>query len=166
MSPGLDEVFPPTPQVWAELARYEMAGDHQFGRAVQFVEEGGSDRNLLADQLGIKVAYAEWLLHHVRKMKNGIIRVVVSEKNDGRETASIQAHHYRYVLANDLTPETRRYVETVIGKFRTINPDIPMKSARAQGAQGSYDREVRPEPALCTNPDCEWAWTRHGGGCS
>ena len=88
------------------------------------------------------------------------------EKNDGRETASNQAHHYRYVLDDDLTPETRHYVETVIAKFRTVNPDIPMKAANAQGAQASYEREARFEPELCTNPDCEWAWTRHGGECS
>ena len=33
MNRGLDEVFPPTPEVWAELAHHEMAGDHQFGKA-------------------------------------------------------------------------------------------------------------------------------------
>jgi hypothetical protein len=32
MNPGLDEVLPPTPEVWAELAKHEMAGDHQFGK--------------------------------------------------------------------------------------------------------------------------------------
>jgi hypothetical protein len=134
---GLDEVFPPTPEVWAELARHEMAGDHQFGKAVRFVEEGGTDRNLLAERLGIKVDYADWLLNHARKMKRGTIRVVVSEKNDGRETASNQAHHYRYVLDDDLTPETRHYVQTVIAKFRTVNPDIPITAANAQGAPTS-----------------------------
>lgn len=104
MNTGLEEVFPPTPEVWAELAQHEIAGDHQFGRAVQFLEEGGTDRNLLAERLGIKVDYADWLLHHARKMKSGIIRVVVSEKNDGRETAAIQAHHYRYVLDSSRGP--------------------------------------------------------------
>jgi hypothetical protein len=64
---GLDEVFPPTPEVWAELARHEMAGDHQFGKAVRFLEEGGTDRNLLAERLGIKVDYADWLLNHVSR---------------------------------------------------------------------------------------------------
>lgn len=166
MNTGLDEVFPPTPGVWAELAQHEMAGDHQFGKAVGFLEEGGTDGKLLAERLGIKVAYADWLLTHARKMKGGVIRVVVSEKNDGRETASIQAHHYRYVLDNDLTPETRHYVHTVIAKFRTINPDIPLKAANAQGAQDSHERELKFEPTLCTNPDCEWAWTHHGGECS
>lgn len=57
-------------------------------------------------------------------MKSGIIRVVVSEKNDGRETASVQAHHYRYVLDDNLTPDTRHYVQAVIERFRTISPDI------------------------------------------
>jgi hypothetical protein len=109
MSTGLDEIFPPTPEVWAELAQHEMAGDHQFGRAVLFLEEGGTDHKLLAERLGIKVDYAAWLLTHARKMKQGIIRVVVSEKNDGRETANNQAHHYRYVLDDDLTPDTRRF---------------------------------------------------------
>jgi hypothetical protein len=90
MNRGLDEVFPPTPEVWAELAQHEMAGDHQFGSAVRFLEEGGTDRNLLAKRLGIKVDYADWLLNHARKMKRGTIRVVVSDKNDGRETASNQ----------------------------------------------------------------------------
>jgi hypothetical protein len=166
VNPGLDEVFPPTPEVWAELAQHEMAGDHLFGKAVGFLEEGGTDRKLLAERWGIKVAYADWLLTHARKMKGGIIRVVVSEKNDGRETASIQAHHYRYVLDDDLTPETRHYVETVIAKFQTVNPDIPMKAANAQGAQDSHKQAIRFEPARCTNPDCEWAWTHHGGECS
>ncbi|MDV3135003.1 hypothetical protein [Mycobacterium sp. 29Ha] len=163
---GLDEVFPPTPGVWAELAQHEMAGDHQFGKAVRFLEEGGTEGKLFAESLGIKVAYADWLLTHARKMKRGIIRVVVSAKNDGRETASIQAHHYRYVLDDDLSPETRQYVQAVIAKFRTVNPDIPMKAAKAQGAQDSYDREPKSEPALCTNAACEWAWTHHGGQCS
>jgi hypothetical protein len=163
---GLDEVFPPTPDVWAELARHEMAGDHQFGRAVAFLEEGGTDRNLLAERLGVKVDYADWLLSHARKMKSGTIRVVVNEKHDGRETASNQAHHYRYVLDDNLSPETRHYVETVIAKFRTINPDIPMRAANALGARDSYEREVRSEPDLCTDAECEWAWTRHGGECS
>ena len=86
--------IPATPAVWAELAQFEMAGNRQFGKAVRFLEEGGTDRNLLAAQLDIKDAYADWLLTHARKMKRGIIRVVVSEKNDGRETASNQAHHY------------------------------------------------------------------------
>jgi len=49
MNAGLDEVFPPTPEVWAELAQHEMTGDHRFGKAVRFLEEGGTDRNLLAD---------------------------------------------------------------------------------------------------------------------
>ena len=71
MNRGLDEVFPPTPEVWAELAQHEMAGDHQFGKAVRFLEEGGTDRNLLAERLGIKVDYADWLLNHARKMKRG-----------------------------------------------------------------------------------------------
>jgi hypothetical protein len=163
---GLDEVFPPTPQVWAELARHEMAGDHQFGKAVRFLEEGGTDRKRFAERLDIKGDYAAWLLTHARKMKHGTIRVVVSAKNDGRETASIQAHHYRYVLDDDLTPETRHYVEAVIAKFRTVNPDIPMKAANAQGAQDSRKRAIRFEPARCTNPGCEWAWTHHGGECS
>ncbi len=166
MNTGLDEVFPPTPEVWAELAQYEMAGDHQFGKAVQFLQDGGVDPKLLAERLDIKVDYAAWLLTHARKMKSGIIRVLVSKKSDGRETASIQAHHYRYVLDEDLTRETRQYVETVIAKFRTVNPDIPMKAARAQGAQDSHTRELTFEPTLCTNPDCEWAWTHHGGQCS
>jgi hypothetical protein len=166
MHTGLDEVFPPTPQVWAELAQHEMAGDHQFGRAVRFLEEGGTERNPLAERLGIKIDYADWLLNHAWKMKRGTIRVVVSGKNDGRETASNQAHHYRYVLDDDLTPETRHYVETVIAKFRTVNPDIPVKAAKAQGARDSHERENRSEPALCTDSDCEWAWTHHGGDCS
>lgn len=166
MTAGLDEVFPPTRQVWAELAQHEMAGDHQFGKAVRFLEEGGTDRNLLAERLDIKVEYADWLLHHARKMKNGIIRVVVSEKYDGRETAGIQAHHYRYVLGDNLTRETRQYVEAVIAKFRTVNPDIPTKAATAQGARDPHEREIRSEPARCTNSDCEWAWTHHGGECS
>ncbi|AGB21661.1 hypothetical protein Mycsm_01242 [Mycobacterium sp. JS623] len=166
MNPGLDEVLPPTPEVWAELAQHEMAGDHQFGRAVGFLEEGGTDPKLLAERLGIKTDYAAWLLTHARKMKHGTIRVVVSEKNDGRETAAIQAHHYRYVLDDDLTADIRHYVETVIAKFRTVNPDIPMKAAKAQGAKDSYERELKLEAALCTDPDCEWAWTRHGGQCS
>jgi hypothetical protein len=153
MNPGLDEVFPPTPEVWAELAQHEMAGDHQFGRAVRFLEEGGTDGNLLAELLGIKSDYAGWLLNHARKMKHGIIRVVVTEKNDGRETANNQAHHYRYVLDDDLSPATRHYLETVIAKFRTVNRDIPMTAAKAQGAQDSYERENKSEPALCTNPD-------------
>ncbi|KUI16936.1 hypothetical protein AU193_22390 [Mycobacterium sp. GA-1285] len=136
MNPGLDEVFPPTPEAWTELARHEMVGDHQFGKAVRFMEEGGTDARLLAERLGIKVDYANWLLTHARKMKRGTIRVVVSEKNNGGETASMQAHHYRYVLDDDLSPETRHYVETVIRKFRTVNPHIPMKAAKAQGAQG------------------------------
>lgn len=131
-----------------------------------FWKRSGTDRNLLAERLGVKVDYADWLLNHARKMKSGIIRVLVSEKHDGRETASNQAHHYRYVLDDDLTPETRNYVETVIAKFRTINPDIPMKAAKAQGAQDSYEREMRAQPARCTNPDCEWAGTHHGGECS
>lgn len=166
MNPGLEEVFPPPPGVWAELAQHEMAGNHQFGKAIRFLEEGGTDRDLLAERLGIKIDYADWLLNHARKMKLGIIRVVVNEKNDGRETANNQAHHYRYVLDDDLTPETRDYVETVIAKFRTVNPDIPVTAAKAQGAQASCEREIRSEPALCTNNDCEWAWTRHGGECS
>ena len=168
MNPGLDEVFPPTPEVWAELAQYLTAGDHQLGKAVRFLEEeeGGTDPKLLAERLGVKGDYAAWLLTHARKMKGGIIRVVVSEKNDGRETASIQAHHYRYVLDDDLTPETRHYVETVIAKFRTVNPDIPMKAANAQGARDSHEQEIKSEPAQCTNPNCEWAWTHHGGECS
>ncbi len=58
------------------LARHEMAGDHQFGKAVRFLEEGGTDRNLLAARLGVKVDYADWLLNHARKMKRGTIRVV------------------------------------------------------------------------------------------
>jgi hypothetical protein len=154
MSTGPDEVFPPTPEVWAELGEHLMAGDHQLGKAVRFLEERGTDPKLLADRLDIKVDYAAWLLTHARKMKGGTIRVVVSEKNDGRETASIQAHHYRYVLDDDLTPETRRYVEAVIAKFRTVNPDIPMKAANAQGAQDSHKRAIRFEPAMCTNADC------------
>lgn len=166
MNPGLDEVFPPTPEIWAELARHEMAGDHRFGQAVGFLEEGGSDAHALAERLGVKHDYASWLLTHARKMKHGIIRVVVSEKNDGRETAGIQAHHYRYVLDNDLSPDTRRYVETVIAKFQAVNPDIPMKAAHAQGFSDSYEQETKSEPAQCTNPDCEWAWTHHGGECS
>lgn len=166
MTTGLDEVFPPTPEVWAELARHEMAGNHRFGQAVRFLEESGSDACALAERIGVKNDYASWLLTHARKMKNGIIRVVVSDKNDGRETAAIQAHHYRYVLDNALSPETRRYVETVIAKFRTINPDIPMKAAQAQGFSNSYEQGTKSEPALCTNAECEWAWTRHGGECS
>ena len=71
-----------------ELAKHEIAGDHQFGKAVRFLEDGGTDRNLFAERLGIKVDYADWLLNHARKMKRGTIRVVVSEKNDGRETAA------------------------------------------------------------------------------
>jgi hypothetical protein len=166
MSTGLDEVLPPPPEVWAELAEHEMAGDHQFGKAVRFLEEGGTDRKLLAERLGIKVDYAAWLLNHAQKMKSGIIRVVVSGKNDGRETAINQAHHYRYVLDDDLTPETRRYVEAVIARFRTVNPDIPMKAANAQGAQDSYKQKIWHDPPQCTNPDCELAWTHHGGECS
>jgi hypothetical protein len=166
VNPGLDEVFSPTPEVWAELAQHEIAGDHQFGKAVEFLETGGSEGARLAERLGIKRDYADWLLTHARKMKSGTIRIVVSEKNDGRESAAIQAHHYRYVLDDDLTPQTRAYVETVIAKFQTINPDIPMTAAKAQGAQDSHARKLRSEPTLCTNPDCEWTWTRHGGQCS
>lgn len=165
MHQGLDEVFPPTPEIWAELAEHQMAGDHQFGKAVRFLEEGGTDKHVLATTLGIKPDYAAWLLTHARKMRSGVIRVIVSDNNDGRETASIQAHHYRYVLDADLTSETRRYVEAVIAKFRTINPDIPTRSASAQGAKGSYEVVAKLEPVLCTNPDCEWAWTRHAGDC-
>lgn len=166
MNTGLDEVFPPTPDVWVELAQHLMAGEHRLGQAVRFLEEGGSDAHALAEQIGVKHDYAAWLLTHAQKMKHGIIRVVVSEKNDGRETAAIQAHHYRYVLDDDLSPETRRYVETVIAKFQIINPNILMKAAQAQGASDSYEREARSEPALCTNSECEWAWTHHGGECS
>jgi hypothetical protein len=163
---GLDEVFPPTSEVWTELAQHEMAGDHQFGKAVRFLEDGGTDRNLLADRLNIKADYAAWLLTHARKMKSGTIRVVVSEKNDGRETASIQAHHYRYVLDDALTPETRHYVEAVIAKFQTVNPDIPMTAANAQGAKDSYKQAIGIEPVTCTNPDCEWVGYQHGGQCT
>jgi hypothetical protein len=166
MDQGLDEVLLPTPEVWAELAQHQMAGDHQFGKAVRFLEEGGTDPGALAERLQIKRDYAAWLLTHARKMKHGTLRVVVSDKNDGRESANIQAHHYRYVLDDDLTTETRRYVETVIAKLRTVNAEIPMKAAKAQGARESYGLELRSEPALCANPDCEWAWTRHGGECS
>lgn len=166
MNRGLDEECPPTPEVWAELARYLVAGDHQLGKAVKFLEEGGTDSNLLAVSLGIKVDYASWLLTHARKIKSGTIRVVVTEKNDGRETAAIQAHHYRYVLDDNLTPETRHYVESMIAKFRSINPDIPMTAAKAQGSKDSYELASKPEPCLCKNPDCEWAWTAHGGQCS
>lgn len=166
MTTGLDECLPPAPAVWAELAQHEMAGDQLFGQAVRFLEEGGTDSKTLASRLNVKNDYASWLLTHARKMKQGTIRVVVSEHHDGRETANLQAHHYRYVLDDDLTPETRHYVETVIAKFQTINPDIPMKAAKPQGAQGSYQRHVSKEPPACSNPDCEWAWTPHGGECS
>ena len=166
MSSGLDEFFPPTPEVWTELARRLMAGDHLLGKAVGFMETEGTDAKVLAAQLGIKPDYASWLLSHARKMKQGIIRVVVSGKNEGRESASIQAHHYRYVLDDDLTAATRRYVESVISKFQTVNADIPMTAAQAQGAKDSYRVQVRPEPEVCMNPDCQWAWTRHGGECS
>ncbi len=55
MNRGLDEVFPPTPEVWAELAQHEMAGDHQFGKAVRFLEEGGTGlESSLRERLGIK----------------------------------------------------------------------------------------------------------------
>jgi len=60
------------------------------------------DRKLLATRLAIKDGCAAWLLTHAQKMKRGIIRVVVSDRNDGRETANNQAHHYRYVLAISL----------------------------------------------------------------
>jgi hypothetical protein len=166
MSQGLDEVFPASPQVWAELAQHLIAGDHQLGKVVQFLEEGGTDKKLLAERLNIKPDYAAWLLTHANKMKHGTIRVVVSAKNDGRETASIQAHHYRYVLHQDLTAETRRYVETVIAKFQTVNPDIPMEAANAQGAKDSHTQAKRFEPPLCTNPECDGVWTYHGGECS
>lgn len=165
MSTGLDEVFPPTPEVWAELARYEMVGDHRFGQAVRFLEDGGTDPKALAVQMCVKDEYAAWLLGYARRMKYGLLRVVVNEKNDGRESASIQAHHYRYVLDRDLTPETRRYVKAVIAKFRSINPNIPMTAANAQGAQDSYQVRIKTEAAMCTNADCEWAWTNHGGAC-
>jgi hypothetical protein len=157
--------IPPTPEVWAELAQHEMAGDHPFGKGCP-VLEGRHRPEFPRGAIGIKVDYADSLLNHARKMKRGTIRVVVSEKNDGRETASNQAHHYRYVLDDDLTPETRHYVETVIAKFRTVNPDIPIKAANAQGAQDSHEREIKPEPAQFTNPDYEWAWTHNGGECS
>jgi hypothetical protein len=163
---GLDEVFPPTPAAWTELAQHEMAGDHRFGQAVQFLEEGGTDHRALSDRMGVKSDYAAWLLSYAKKMKSGILRVVVDNKNDGHESASIQAHHYRYVLDDDLTPETRRYVETVIAKFRTINPEISSKAANARGAQDSYKVASRYEPALCKNPVCEHVWTHHGGECS
>lgn len=73
MNPGLDEVFPPTPEVWAELAQYLTAGDHQLGKAVRFLEEeeGGTNPKLLAERLGVKGDYAAWLLTHARKMKGG-----------------------------------------------------------------------------------------------
>jgi hypothetical protein len=99
---GLDEVFPATAEVWAELAQHLMTGDHQLGRAVAFMEEGGTEPGALAERLGIKRDYAAWLLTHARKMKAGTIRVVISEKSNGHETASIQAHHYRYLLGEDL----------------------------------------------------------------
>lgn len=166
MTSGLDEIFPPTPEVWTQLAQRLTAGDHQLGKAVGFMEEGGTDAKVLAARLDIKPDYASWLLTHARKLKQGIIRVVVSEKNDGRESASIQAHHYRYVLDEDLTPATRRYLETVIAKYQTINPDIPMKAAQAQGAKDSYCLPMKKDPPVCSNPDCQWAWTRHGGECA
>ncbi|MCV7251614.1 hypothetical protein H7J86_05515 [Mycobacterium hackensackense] len=166
MEAGLDEVFPPSPAVWAELARYEMAGDHRFGQAVRFLEEGCTDPKALAAEVGIKEEYAAWLLGYAQKMKLGVVRVVVDGKNDGRESASLQAHHYRYVLDNDLTPETRRYVETVLARFRSINPDISMMAANPQGAQHCYELSLKAEPALCANANCEWAWTHHGGSCS
>ena len=113
-----------------------------------------------------KKDYAAWLLTHARKMRSGTIRVVVSDKNDGRETASIQAHHYRYLLGKDLTPEARYYIQAVIEKFRTVNPDISMKPAEAQGAKDSFQIKAESEPARCTNPECEWLGYHHGGECS
>ena len=50
---------------------------------------------------------------------------------------SNQANHYRYVLDDDLTPEARHYVETVIAKFRTVNPDIPTTAANEPGRASS-----------------------------
>ena len=166
MNQGLDEVFPATTEVWAELAHRLATGDHQLGRAVGFMEEGGIDPGFLAENLGINRDYDAWLLTHARKMKAGTIRVVVSARNDGHETASIQAHHYRYLLGEDLSAEARRYVEAVIERFRTVNPDIPMKPAKAQGAKDSFELGTGSEPTLCMNPDCEWSWTHHGGECS
>ncbi len=166
MNEGLDEVFPPTPEVWAEMAHHLAADNHQLGKAVEFMEDGGTDPALLAEKLQIKKDYAAWLLTHARKMKTGTIRVVVSAKNNGHETASIQAHHYRYLLGKDLSPESRRYVEAVVEKFRSVNPDIPMKPANAQGAKDSFEKGEKSEPALCTNPDCEWFGYHHGGECS
>ncbi|MCP9274001.1 hypothetical protein [Mycolicibacterium arenosum] len=165
MGAGLDEVIAPPSNVWAELARYLMAGDHRLGQAVAFLEEGGTDRNVFAERSGIKADYADFLLAFARKMKQGIIRVVVSDKNDGRESAAIQAHHYRYVLDDPLTSETRQYVKTVISRFRTVNVDIPSTAAKSQGAQDSYETALGFEPVLCTNSGCQWVWTRHAGEC-
>ena len=166
MSDGLDEVFPPPPEVWAEMARNLISGDHQLGKAVQFIEEGATDSKVLAQRLQIKPEYADFLLSHARKMKSGAIRVRVTTRNDGHETASNQAHHYRYLLACKLSAETQRYVEAVIAKFRSVNSNVPMTAAYAQGPQPSYERDPRADPALCTNTECEWSWTRHGGPCS
>lgn len=166
MATGLNEIFAPTPEVWAELAQRLMAGDHRLGQAVRFLEEGGTDATIFASKINIKPDYAAWLLTHARKMKQGIIRVVVNEKSDGWESASIQAHHYRYVLDDGLTADTRRYVEMVIMQYQTINPTIPMKAAQAQGVKDSYRLQSTAEHPVCSNPDCEWAWTRHGGECT
>lgn len=166
MTTGLDETFPPPEEVWAEMARALIAGDHRLGQAVRFMEDGGTNPTILAEQVTIKPDYASFLLTHAKKMKSGTIRVVVSETNDGHETANNQAHHYRYLLAENLTPETRRYVVAVIEKFRTVNPKISLTPANAQGANDSFEVEVESERPLCTNTDCEWAWTHHGGDCS
>ena len=109
-----------------------MAGNHQFGKAVRFLRGGRHGRESHCGAMGIEGYYAAWLMTHARKIKRGIIRVVVSEKNDGRETASIQAHHYRYVLDDDLTPETRHYVETVIARSEPSTLTSPEGGERSR----------------------------------
>lgn len=58
---------------------------------------------------------------------------------------------------------------------RPANGSTPAVSPPRAGTQRGVDDDSGP-PAhglagptcqtLCTNPDCEWAWTRHGGECS
>ena len=53
------------------MAHRLAADNHQLGKAVAFMEEGGADPGLLAERLSIKKDYAAWLLTHARKMRSG-----------------------------------------------------------------------------------------------
>jgi len=164
-----DGALPPELRAEMEQVLRRSGEGLSHGATFQLREQGLSDSEI-ASRRGVSVATTRRFLQSLHALLSGTLPTTKS-------LARTNSYVYRELLNHPRSDNLDSHVRAQLAKLKAINPDVsfaPLQTRTHQYRVGERKRQkvvdesqpLHRESSLCTNSDCQWAWTRHSGECS